>query len=80
MHAKLWEKMLNKIKAMRIQVMQITIRQYQKGNYFIQFHKTHNLKRNFFEIFFKSWKWAMTKYFWYNFSHLSTDMIKSFSS
>ena len=31
------------IKATLIQVMQYTIRQYQAGNYIIQFHNTYNL-------------------------------------
>ena len=30
-------------KATRIQVTQFTLRQYQTGNYIIQFHNSHNL-------------------------------------
>ena len=42
-NVRFWETIRNKIKAMRIQVMQFTVRQYQTGNYIIHFHNTHNL-------------------------------------
>ena len=42
-NARFWETILNKIKAMQIQVMQFTIRQYEIGNYIIHFHSTHDL-------------------------------------
>ena len=48
MHARFWETILNKIKAMQIHVRQFTIRQYQTGNYIIQYHNTHNLTGHLF--------------------------------
>ena len=42
------------IKATQIEVMQFTTRQYQTGNFIIQFHNTQNLTRYFFlNMFYK---------------------------
>ena len=65
---------------MQIQVMQITIRQCQTGNYLYNFTRLSIKQKVNFKAFFKSWKCDITKFFWYIFSNLQTDMMKRFSS
>ena len=52
LNVRFWETILNNIKAMRIHVMQFTIRKYQTGNYIVHFHNTYNLTGYLFSNIF----------------------------